>query len=92
MSWGEAVRQMQTLLGDPTSHIAAAVSDHKRPWSHEWAATVDLFDLLHQVYGNKPKPYPRPWPDRTGKRHGRTDKSRAEVISILNAHGHRIAG
>lgn len=27
---------------------------------------------------------------RAGRRHGRTDKPRAEVIDILNAHGHSI--
>lgn len=92
MSWGEAVRLATVLVEDPTSQIAAAVSGWDRPWSHEWAASVDLFDLLHQVYGKQPKPYPRPWPDPNRKRRGHTDKSRAEVISILNAHGHKIAG
>lgn len=92
MSWGEAIRQVQTLIDDPTSQIATKVSGHKRPWSYEWAATVDLFDAFGVANFKKPKPYPRPWPDHSGKRRGHTDKSRAEVVSILNAHGHRIAG
>jgi len=92
MPWGEAVRLAGVLVSDPTSQIAAAVSGWERPWSHEWAASVDLFDLMHMVNGKNPKPYPRPWPDPNHKRHGRTNRSRAEVISILNAHGHRIAG
>ena len=97
MPWGEAVRLATVLVEDPTSRIAAAVSGWDRPWSHEWAATVDLYDLLHVVNADprrraQVKPYPRPWPDPSKRRRGRTDKSRAEVISILNAHGHRIAG
>lgn len=92
MPWGEAVRAVQTLADDPTTRIAAALSGHRRPWSHEWAAVVDLFDLMHKVHGKNPKPYPRPWPEQGTTRRGRTNKSRAEVVSILNAHGHRIAG
>ena len=86
MSWGEAVRLAQVLADDPSSRTGAALAGHERPWSHEWAATVDLFDLLHKVYGKNPKPYPRPWPDPNRRRRGRTDLPRAEVISILNAH------
>lgn len=93
MSWGEAVRLTQILADDPASRIAAALSGHKRPWTYEWAALVDLFDLTQNAHRFKnPKPYPRPWPDPRGKRHGHTTKSRAEVVSILNAHGHKIAG
>jgi hypothetical protein len=92
MPWGEAVRLVKVLIDDPTSQIASAVSGWDRPWSHEWAATVDLFDAFRQAHFKSPKPYPRPWPDPNSRRRGRTDKSRAEVISILNAHGHKIAG
>lgn len=92
MPWGEAVRLVKVLVDDPTSQVASAVSGWDRPWSHEWAATVDLFDRMTSLHGAQAKPYPRPWPDPNAKRRGRTDKSRAEVISILNAHGHQIAG
>lgn len=91
MSWGEAVRLLSILAKDPTSQVATVVAGWDRPWSYEWAATVDVFDRMAQLRGARAKPYPRPWPDPNTKRHGRTDKSRAEVISILNAHGHRIA-
>lgn len=92
MPWGEAIRLTGVLVRDPTSQIAAAVSGWDRPWSHEWAVTAELFDRITQLHRAKAPPYPRPWPNPNQKRHGRTDKPRAEVISILNAHGHRIAG
>lgn len=95
MPWSEAVRLTRVLSDDPTSRIAAAAHDWDRPWSFEWAAIVDLFDLTHQVNAdkrNKPKPYPRPWRDPNARRRGRTNLNRDEVIAILNAHGHAIGG
>lgn len=92
MPWGEAVRLAKVLSEDSTSHIAAAIHEWDHPWSHEWQAVVELFDAFREVHFVRPKPYPRPWPDPNARRRGRTDKSRAEVISILNAHGHKIAG
>lgn len=100
MSWGEAVRLTRTLLKDPSSHVMAAVYAWDAPVSREWLILADVFDVLQianwQRSGGKrsspPKPYKRPYADPNRKRRGRTNKSRAEVISILNAHGHSIGG
>jgi hypothetical protein len=95
MSWGEAIRLTQTLQSDPSSHVAAALNDWDAPRSGAWMVLADLYDLMQHVNvdprkRSQVKPYPRPWRDPNSRRRGRTTKSRAEVISILRAHGHVI--
>jgi len=91
MSWGEAVRQVQTLADDPSTRFAATLSGHKHPWTREWEALANLYDLTQNAHRfAKPQAYPRPWRP-SGEQHGRTEMSRAEVIDILNARGHKIA-
>jgi len=92
MSWGEAVRQAQSLADDPSTRLAARLSDHKHPWSYEWQVLTDLYDLTQNAHPFKKRtPYPRPWRDPRADHYGHTAKTRAEVISILNAHGHKLA-
>lgn len=92
MSWGEAFRLTEILLADPSSTVAAAVYEWKHPLSREGLILADMWDALsHRVYKD-PKPYPRPFPDRSGSRRGHTVKTRAEVVAILNEHGHEIGG
>lgn len=95
MSWGEAVRLMTVLRRDPSSQFAASVEKWDRPVSPEWAMLADLFDLQHISKAKKrPDPVPRPW-DK-GKRHSTTKRgdaagrTRAEVVAILNDHGHNL--
>lgn len=92
MSWGEAIRLTRVLQRDPSSHVGAALNDWMGPRSFEWFALADLIDRFSQVHFKKPKPYPRPHVDPGARRHGRTTKSRAEVLAILAAHGHDIGG
>lgn len=97
MPWGEAVRLVSRLKDDPTSHVGAVLNEWDRPWSFEWAALADLYDLTQYAHvdqrrRSQVKPYPRPWRAPGSKRRGRTNKSRAEVLAILNAHGHNLGG
>lgn len=94
MTWGEALRLTRILASDPSSHVAAAVNEWDRPVDSAALALMDLFDLTHQVAwatgggkGAKPKPYPRPWPDRKGSRMKPT-VSQDEVIAALRFAGH----
>ena len=92
MSWGEAWRLVEILSMDPSSYVAAAVHEWKSPVSREWLVLADLWDAQAVQSYQKPKPYPRPFGDPAATRRGRTRKTRAEVIAILNAHGHEIGG
>jgi hypothetical protein len=93
----EAARLVVIVRQDPSSAIAAALEGWTHPISREALILMDLFDLDMQVATGrkgKPKPHPgRPWQpdDRSVKRHGDTaGRSRAEVVAILNAHGHQL--
>lgn len=91
MPFGEALRLTQLLERDPSSMVCAALNDWDYPVSREALTLMDLFDLTHAANSSKqPKPYPRPYRDPNSKRRGRTDKSRAEVLAILRAHGHDV--
>lgn len=95
--WGEALRLAQILRADPSSMIAAALEGWDHPISRESLILMDQFDLdVRVATGGKgnPKPHPmRPGKqdDRTRERKGNVaGRSRAEVIAILNAHGHNL--
>lgn len=99
MGWAEAVRLVKILRADPSSMTAAALEGWSHPISREALILMDKFDLDMAVAtggkkGARPKPHPgRPWkPDeRTTKKHGDAGgRTRAEVVAILNAHGHSL--
>lgn len=90
MTWGEAVRLARILSSDPASMICAAASGWDAPRSREWLLLADLFDAYGVVHFKKPKPYPRPFMGEGSRRFGKTKLSRAEVVAILNAHGHDL--
>jgi hypothetical protein len=92
MPWGEAIRLTKVLQRDPSSHVQAALNDWDGPRSFEWTLLADLYDVTANAHFKKPRPYKRPWPSPGSRRHGRTTRSRAEVVAILNAHGHSIGG
>lgn len=96
MSWGEALRLVNRLVLDPSSHVAAALSGWSEPMSREALALMDLFDLRVMFrwadggrQGQKPKPYPRPWPAQTTKR-AKPDASltQEQIVAALRAAGH----
>lgn len=96
MSWGEALRLTRILTGDPESHVAAALSGWAYPVPRQALVLMDLYDLQHHVAwrqgggkGSRPKPYPRPIPDRS-KKTLRPDKSvtQAQIIAALRFAGH----
>lgn len=96
MPYGEAIRLTRILAADPASQVSAALGEWDYPASREWLLMAHLYDLTQHVNTDpkkrsQVKPYPRPYRDPNSKRRGRTTKSRAEVIAILNAHGHNIA-
>jgi len=89
MSWGEAIRLVGLLSQDPSSQLCAQLNEWKAPRSPEWLVLADLFDAFVQANSQrKQTPYPRPFPDPNQKRTGKTDLPRAQVIDLLNRHGH----
>lgn len=96
MTWGEALRLVNRLLLDPSSHVAAALSGWSFPATREALAAMDLFDLQVRTRwvdggkkGKQPSPYPRPWPDRVTKR-AKPDASltQEQIVAALRAAGH----
>lgn len=89
MSWGEAYRLASQISLDTTSHVAASMGGWDHPISREALVLMDLFDLQHASKAGKrrPKPYPRPWPDR-GKRQAKPTISQARVLEALREAGH----
>lgn len=94
IGWGEAVRLVRILRADPASMIAAAIEGWDYPLPRGDAVLMDLFDLEFAKTGARGrKPHPgRPWKQqgdvtKIGNAGGR---SRAEVVEILNAHGHSL--
>ena len=72
MQWDEAWLLFQALMLDPSSHVAAAVSDMGYPATREFLALADIFDLsvavnTKQEDRHKSKPYPRPFEVDTGQ-------------------------
>lgn len=99
MTLAEAARLATTICQDPSSATFAAGAGWTHPISREALILMDLFDLDMTVAtggkkGARPKPHPgRPFAssDKTTKRHGDVGgRSRAEVVAILNAHGHSL--
>lgn len=85
MPWGEAIRLAEQLITDPSSHVAAAVSDLEHPVSREVVVLMDLFDLQHRSKTTRrPQPYPRPWAKR--KRIGTARLTPAELQAVLARH------
>lgn len=89
MTWREAWHLTTELLTDPSSHVAAAVSGMKYPWSGESAVLADLYDLTaasSSAKGRRPKPYPRPVRNKDTARLGdAAGRDQAEVRAVLAA-------
>ena len=97
MSWGETWRLTHLLARDPSSEVAAAVNGLDHPVDRAALVLMDLFDLQHVLAwgqggrkGPRPKPYQRPWPDRTKSR-PRPTVSPEVAIAALRAAGHTAA-
>jgi hypothetical protein len=90
MGYGEAVRLVGILAGDPSTRLAASLNDWSGPRSVEWLVLADLFDAFVKANYRQAKRYPRPFHEGGGTRRGRTERPRAEVISLLNRHGHEL--
>lgn len=87
MSWGEALRLTRILSAETDSQVGAAIAGWSHPASRLDLTLRDLYDLQHQSKAKKrPKPYPRPWPDKTSRRFGRTRMTVAELRAVLDAH------
>lgn len=95
VSLWEIARLVVIVRQDPSSAIAAAMEGWTHPVSREALILMDLFDLELTINSKrKPKPHPgRPWTQDgpTRERKGNVaGRSRAEVVEILNAHGHQL--
>lgn len=96
MTYGEALRLVERLLRDPSSHVAASVGEWSHATTREAIVLMDLYDLTHHIAwkqgggkGSKPKPYPRPWPSRT-KRVTKPSLTQDEVFAALRDAGHTM--
>lgn len=90
MPYGEAVRLVGLLAGDPSTRLAASLNEWDAPRSVEWLVLADLFDAFVRANYKAPQRYPRPFLDSRSKHRGKTDMPRAQVIDLLNRHGHRF--
>lgn len=90
MSYGEAVRLTGMLASDPSSRVAVELLQWDGPRSVEWLLLADLYDAFGAASFKSAKPYPRPFIDPQQRRVGKTKLTRAEVIAVLNRHGHQI--
>jgi hypothetical protein len=90
MEYGEAVRLVGLLAGDPSTRLAAALNEWTAPRSLEWLVLADLFDAFVRANYKQPQRYPRPFLDGAAKHRGKTDLPRADVIDLLNRHGHQF--
>lgn len=93
MSYAEAIRLLLLVARDPTSQLAASLNGWNHPWSHEAMVLADLFDLTHMAAGVKrPKPYPRPWPDKRETRQLKpaAGTSQQTVHEVLARAGHTM--
>lgn len=95
MSWGESLRLTEQLLEDPSSRVAVSVAGWDYPATRELLAVMDAYDLTHQIAwvqggkkGQRPKPYPRPWPDQKKERIGVPSVSQDQVLAALRLAGH----
>jgi hypothetical protein len=85
MDWGEAWRLTLVLASDPSSYVAAVLSEWKHPLSWESIALRDLYDLQHASKSKrKPKPYARPW-DRPTKTYGGTGYSVEDYMRLRDS-------
>jgi hypothetical protein len=99
MTLAEAARLGVILCADPSSAAFAAAAGWDHPISREALILMDSFDLQMTVAasgskGSKPKPHPgRPYKssDKSVTKKGNVGgRTRAEVVAILNAHGHAL--
>lgn len=96
LTWHEAWQLTQELFKDPSSHVAAAVSGMRHPWTYESAILADTFDLLvaantEEKSRGQIKPYPRPFSKRTeGERSKRPNASQMEIRKALAERGHQV--
>ena len=93
MTFGEAWRLTEIVLADPSTQVAAAVAGWDYPLSRGDITMRDLYDLQHTSKAKrKPKPYPRPWPDRVKTTlKPSPDLTQDEIIAALRFAGHAAA-
>lgn len=94
MSWREAYGLAAELARDPSSHVAAAVSEWAHPWPREAFVLADVYDLLVAVNADPKrrrmiKPYPRPQGNPDARRSRRPTVSQDTIRAALAARGHR---
>lgn len=91
VGFDEAIRLVQVLRADPSSALAASVEKWPHPVTRESVVLMDLYDLVHQAVAKKPKPYPRPWGKRIGRRTTDTSSfSQDAVKALLERHRNGI--
>ncbi len=96
MTWGEALRQTEILLSDPSSQVGASLAGWSHPATRDVMALWNFYDLVHVVAwgmgggkGPRPKPHPRPWPE-AGKRRATpaSEVTQADIVEALRRAGH----
>lgn len=85
MTWGEAYRLARTLSADPSTALCAALAGWAHPVTREAMALMDLYDLQHTSKAKRrPRPYPRPWGEKTRRRLGGARLSPAQLRDVLD--------
>lgn len=95
MPLDEAARLAGVLTADTSSQTCAALNGWAHPISREALALLDVHDLTYLAHFDRKafKPHAgRPFSMESGKkrRGDAAGRSRAEVVAILNAHGHNL--
>lgn len=92
--WDEALDLVRVLRADPSSQLAASIEGWDYPLERAGWMLADLIDVqLAKAGAKNRKPYPRPVkPKDTSQHWGDTgDRTRAEVVQILNRLGHNLS-
>lgn len=93
--WWETLHLAHELVGDPSSHVAAALAGWSRPWPAEAWVLADLVDVTIRANtprrAIKPKPYPRP-NDNKATQMGKATRPQHEIRAALAARGHNVDG
>lgn len=95
IGWDEAIDLVRVIRSDPSSQTAAAIEGWDYPLDRVGWVLAHMSDVLEAAHLKKPTGYnPRPVKaqDKSRQRWGNTGgRTRAEIVAILNAHGHSLS-
>lgn len=93
IGWDEALDLVRLLRKDPSSQLAASIEGWDYPFERVGWVLAHMNDVFEAAHLKKPSGYnPRPVKAKDKwRRFGNTgNRTRAEVVAILNARGHSL--